>query len=387
MNLFNNLPSFEPSCSDTRSCSLYSIEQLIPPVDNDQQPSYHGMSVHVLELSLPAYHNHSDFCQNNPGSFHSLLEYDIDHLIFTDSAATFGNELPDIQQSDLDYYVPWDSDNELVKSRLTPVPGAPFIQQAFLSVSEPETRNPIPTCHWHPDDQIINLSTAPFSPQNLNQTTSYSQIPKSEGFADGNAAIVEGQRKFRNDPAYNACQRQRIRNSQRMRYKDPAYYAEHLKRNREYQRRRRKDPVYAEYLRKRNREYQRKRRRDPAKAELDRVRSRINQRKRLRDPAIAERNREKSRNYQRERLKDPAYVEYKREKSREYHRKRSKDPAYVEYKREKSREYQRKHSKDPVYLERKRMLQRERIRRRNENIFDHAKHQREISNLPCLPGV
>ncbi|WP_101748656.1 hypothetical protein [Endozoicomonas acroporae] len=312
----------------------------------------------MLELSLPAYHNQSDFCQNNVGSFHSLLEYDIDNLILTDPAATFGNELPDIQQSDLDYYVPWDSDNALVEARLAPETGVPFIQQAFLSVSEPETRNPTPTSHGYPDDQIINLSTAPFSPQNLNQTTSYSQIPQTEVFADGNAAIVEGQRKFRNDPVSDACKRQRIRNSQRVRYKDPAY-AEHLKRNREYQRRRRKNPVDAEYLRKKNRDYQRMRRKDPAKAELDRERSRNYYRKRLQDPAKAELDRERRRNYQRERFKDPAYAEYKRQINKEYHRKRSKDP---------------------VYLERKRMLQREHIRRRKQNIFGQANRQREISN-------
>ncbi|MGI2025704.1 hypothetical protein [Endozoicomonas acroporae] len=302
----------------------------------------------MLELSLPAYHNQSDFCQNNVGSFHSLLEYDIDNLILTDPAATFGNELPDIQQSDLDYYVPWDSDNALVEARLAPETVTPFIPQACLSVSEPETRNPIPACHWHPDHQIINLSTAPFSPQNLNQTTSFSQIPQTEVFSEGNAAIVEDQRKFRNDPANDACKRQRIRNS--VRYNDPAD---------------------AKYLKK-NREYQRMRRKDPTQAELDRETSRNYQRKRLQDPAIAERNRERSRNYQRERFKDPAYAEYKRERNREYYRKRIKHPSYAEYKRQISREYYRNRSNDPVYLERKRMVQREYIRRRKQNISDQT---------------
>lgn len=337
MYLFNNLPSFEPACSDTLSCSLYSMEQLIPPDYNDQQPSYHGKSVHALELSLPAYHNQSNFCQNNVDSFHSLLEYDIDNLIFTDPAATFSNELPDIQQSDLDYYVPWDSDNELVEARPAPEPIPPFIPQAFLSVSEPETRNPIPACHWHPDDQKINFSTAPSSPQHLNQTTSYSKIPQTEVFADGNAAIVEGQRKFCNaPPANDACKRQITRNS--VRYKDP---------------------VYAEYLMNRNREYQRQRRNDPAQSELEREKSRNYQRNRLKDPVNAARNRERSRNYQRERRKDPAYAEYKRQINREYYRKRSQDPAF---------------------LERKRIQRRMNNRRRNQNTLNNEKHQKEISD-------
>ncbi|WBA79788.1 hypothetical protein [Endozoicomonas sp. GU-1] len=268
MYLFNNLPPFEPACSDTRSRSLYSVEQLIPPDYNNSQPSYHGKSVHVPELSLPAYHSHSDFCQNNVSSFHSLIEYDIDNLILTDPAATFGNELPDIQQSELGHYVPWDSDNERVEARLAPEPVTPFIPQACLSVSESETRNPIPACHWYPDHQIINLSTTPFSPQNLNQTTSYSQIPQTEWFSEGNATIVEDQRKFRNDPANDACKRQRIRNS--VRYNDPAD-AKYLKKNREYYRKRIKNPSYAESKRKINRDYYRNRSHDPVYLERKRM--------------------------------------------------------------------------------------------------------------------
>ncbi len=318
MDIFNSSPSCNLAFTDIYFGSLDLIEQRYQFATREQPSTYQGRSVQPLCTSCSFYHLQSDIHQQNPHSFHSLHEFDIETLILSYAVDTV---LPEIPQSVLDEHIPWPSGND--PDKFSTPPNIPFIQQIRLSGSESEIREPTPDSHSSPDDQLTNLPVLSPSPQdlpsitaadplNLNQTTSDNQTNLAKEIVDDKASRVKHKRVCKRE-----CMKQCHRDSVT------------TERRREYMRERRKDPVFLERHRKRRREYMRALRKDPMYT------MRQNQRKRERyrnDPEFAERLREGQRKRRREsrrkhRQNDPAFAERVRKCSREYHRKLRKNSA------------------------------------------------------------
>ncbi|WP_257296970.1 hypothetical protein [Endozoicomonas sp. YOMI1] len=317
----NLLPSVNPDSSDPYFDSLDLIDHTCQFSASEQHPTYKGMPVQTMKDSFSVYTNElDDVDENNTHSFHLLNKYKIIPLTLDDQADFFITDIPEIPQSALDEYVPWNLDNKSVNNPLSSTLNIPLVQQECISKNEPEIRMPTSASHSDPDYPLTNPPVAPpdpeedlrpvavVNPQNLNQTTNDNQTPPAEEIIDDNSAIIEGKRERKRE------------------------------RQRKYKRERRKDPAYAE----RERERQRERRKDPAFIERERKR----QRELRKDPAFVARKTEYNRKYQRKRCKDPAYLE----RQRKYIRERCKDPAYAERQRERQRELR----KDPAFIERER---------------------------------
>lgn len=263
-----------------------------------QQPEYLGLSVQTLNAPFPVYHNQSDTHENFADSFNSLNKYTINSPDPAASANNFINDIPEIPQSALDQYVPWNSDDQRFHYTLPSTSDIPFIQQVCLSGSEPEIMGPTSVSYLNPENRLTHFPvdnpedlrpTAVVNPLSLNQTS------KIQGIVDY-SPIVMHNKELHNNPAFPGNQRglqrkshkndssyaerrslYKVRQSmcKKMRYKnDPAFAERRKKYQREYQRRRRQDPVYLKNHRLRQREL----RKDPAYSErekaLDRQRHR-----------------------------------------------------------------------------------------------------------------
>ncbi len=320
MDQINQLPSFDASFSYLCSSASGLVDQEQQFGTTEQQPIYQGMPVQVLN-PIPTYNSGPDTYQNEANHSISLNEYNITSLINFDSENASGTGIPEVPQSILDKYVPYQTDYEPVNDALSLTTGIPF--QQLISLDDLEIRKQTTANHTSSDLQLTDLPAGIHSSQDLrpdavvnplcmHQATSDNQTTQAEVNVDGSSSLVERKRE-----------RERVR--KRELRKDPAY----AERERERKRELRKDPAYAERKRERKREL----RKDPAYAERERERQRERYQK---DPAYAERERER----QRELRKDPAYAERERERKRKRHRERYlTDPAYVERERERKKRY------------------------------------------------
>ena len=352
MHQINQLSSFDAAFSNLYSSSLGLADQERQFDTSEQQPTYRGMPVQVVE-SFPIHNSRSDIYQNEVAHSNSLNEYIIEPLTNFDSENASGTDLPEIPQSILDEYVPFQSDNETVNYAQSSI--TPFIQLTN------------PTAGIHSSQDLWPVAVV--NPL-LHQATSDNQAPQVEFNVDGSSSLVERQRerkrnrqreRYKTDPVYAERKRERQRERQRERYKtDPAYAERKRERKRE---RYKTDPAYAERQRELQRERQREQRRERYKT----------------DPAYAERQRERYKT-------DPPYAERQREQQRERQRERYKtDPAYAERQRERQRE---RYKTDPAYAERQRIYLNtyNRIKRQTSN-KEEAKKQAAIARDQYLQSV
>ncbi|WP_422450197.1 MULTISPECIES: hypothetical protein [unclassified Endozoicomonas] len=325
MNHLNNIPSFDSYFTGLYCGSLDLPEQTYKFSVSGQQSEYQGMSVQTLNAPFPVYHNPSDTHKNFAGSINSLNKYTINSSTLAASANTFANDIPEIPQSALDQYVPWNSDDQQFHYTLPSTSDIPFIQQLCLSGSEPEIREPASVSYLNPDNKLTHFPVIPDNPEDLQPTAvanplSLNQTTRAQGIVDGNSSIVKHKKALQNNPACPGNQR----GLQRKCHKNDSSYAERQRmRQRVYKKKRyMNDPDFAERLKKYQREYQRERRKDPAYLEYLKLR----QRELRKDPAFSERERALGR----QRYKNPDYANCQKALSREWQRNRRQDPAYLE---------------------------------------------------------
>ncbi|MGI2029575.1 hypothetical protein [Endozoicomonas acroporae] len=309
MDQINQLPSFDASFSYLCSSALGLVDQEQQFGTTEQQPIYQGIPVQVMN-PIPTYNSGPDTYQNEANHSISLNEYNITSLTNFDSENASGTGIPDIPQSILDEYVPYQPNDEPVNNPLLLTPSTPF--QELISWDELEIREQ--TTANHTSSGLHNVSAGTHSSQDLrpvavvnplymNQATSDNQTTQAEVNVEGSSSLAERKRecqgKLRKDPAYAERVRERKRKLERERYQT--------------------DPAYAERVRERKREIQRELRKDPAYAERERERQRERQRERYQtDPTYAERERKRKRERQRELRKDPAYAEREKERKKQY---------------------------------------------------------------------
>ncbi|WBA79758.1 hypothetical protein [Endozoicomonas sp. GU-1] len=365
MEQINQLPSFDASFSYLYSSVLGLVDQEQQFVTTEQQPIYQGIPVQVLN-PIPIYNCGPDIYQNKTNHSNSLIQYNIESLTNFDSENACGTGIPEIPQSILDEYVPYQPNDESVKNALLLTPSTIFQEQ--ISWDELEIREQTTANHTSSGLQLTNLPAgihsskdlrpvAVVNPLCMHQATSDNQTTRAEVNVDDRSSLAERKRErqrvrkrehlreLRKDPAYAARERERERERQRDRYQtDPAYAKRQRERKRErYQ----TNPAYAE----RQREHQKERQREHQK-ERHRERQRERQRELRKDPAYAKRERERKR----ELRKNSAYAEHERERKRKRYQ---TDPAYAERERERKRKC---YQTDPAYAERQRERQRERKR-------------------------
>ncbi|WP_257283694.1 hypothetical protein [Endozoicomonas sp. SESOKO1] len=302
MDFLSSLPSFDLDFDDLYFGSLDLIEQDHRFVDASiQTQTYQGMSVQVLNTSIPGYHNQPDTDENNPEFFNSLNKYHIEPLTISQRASEtasqtavfFETDIPDIPTS-VDEHIPENSGNEPINDTPSSIPDMSRIQHICLSGSEPEIREPAPQSHSNPDYPLNHLPDVLSNPQdlrpltvvnpiNLNQTANENQTPRVKDIVDDNASIIEREREHK-------------RNQMRERRKDPVYAERQRKRDRNrYQ----NDPDFAERKRKLNRKRNRERRRERYQNDPDFAeRIKAYRRERYRnDPDFAERIRKRNSEY------------------------------------------------------------------------------------------
>ncbi len=348
MDQINQLPSFDASFSYLCSSASGLVDQEQQFGTTEQQPIYQGIPVQVMN-PIPTYNSGPDTYQNEANHSISLNEYNITSLTNFDSENASGTGIPEIPQSILDEYVPYQPNDKPVNNPLLLTPSTPF--QELISWDELEIREQ--TTANHTSSGLHNVSAGTHSSQDLrpvavvnplymHQATSDNQTTQAEVNVEGSSSLAERKRecqgKLRKDPAYAERVRERRRKRQRERYQTDPVYAERVReRKRKLQRERyQTDPAYAERVRERKRELCK----DPAYAERERERKRELQRELRKDPAYAERERERQRERQRERYQtDPIYAERERERKRERQRELRKDPAYAERERERKKQY------------------------------------------------
>ncbi|WP_422468194.1 MULTISPECIES: hypothetical protein [unclassified Endozoicomonas] len=300
MDQTNQPPSFDASFSYLCSTALGLVDQEQQFGTIEQQPVYQGIPVQVLN-PLPIYNCGPDTYQNEADHSYSLNKYIITSLTNFDSENASGIDIPEIPQSILDEYVPYQRDYEPIKNPLLLTPGTPF--QELISWDELEIREQTTANHTSSGLQLTNFPADIHSSQDLrpvavvnplymHQATSDNQTIRAEVNVDVSSSLAE-----------------RKKEHQRERYQKDLT---HVERQREL----RKDPAYVQRERERKRErYQT----DPAYAERERVRKRERYQT---DPAYARRQRAR----QSELRKDPAYVQREREHKREVQRSFAKIP-------------------------------------------------------------
>ncbi|USE35426.1 hypothetical protein [Endozoicomonas sp. SCSIO W0465] len=303
------LPLFDLALSDHCLGLSDSLGQTHRFGLSEQQVTYNGMSVQTVDSSS-VYHNQSVTPKDNADSFNSLNDLDIEHLTLSGTNDFIGADIPNISESILDEYIPWNPENGPVNDTQSSIPDMPFILQVCLPGSEPEISAPTIVSHLNPDDQLINLSVESTHPQALRPATvvnplNLDQRPQAEEI-DGNALVKcpsQGCREdCREDSDYVGRRREYRRKYQRK------YQREYYHNN----------PDYAERRRRRRTERYKN---DFDHAERERENQRKYQRERYHnDPDYAERERERKRKRQRELRKDPIYVEGQKIYTQTYNR-------------------------------------------------------------------
>ena len=356
MNLTNQLPSFEAAFSNLHSSSLDLVEREQQPDNSEQQPTYQGMPVQVLN-PFPIYNSQSVI---HPNEADPLDQYSLALSLSETNYILNNDDLPELTPEEVDVYLGSDdtASDKLIftepdshNAMHPPLRGSPC-GETSVNISQSSLR---PVALIRPlnaeNQQEIQMETegTVYSPLYMHQAISDNQATQAEVNVDDSPSLVERQRE-------------RKRERQRELRKDPAY----AKRERERQRKLRKDPAYLEHERERQRERKRALRKDPAYLERER--------KLRKDPAYAKRERERQRERKRALRKDPAYVEHERERKRERERER---------KRERQRERKIELRKDPAYVERKREHKRERERERERE----RKRERKGSAKGCFAKI
>ncbi|MGI2030161.1 hypothetical protein [Endozoicomonas acroporae] len=247
----NQFPSYDASFYYLCSSALGIVDQEQQFGATEQQPIYQGIPVQVLN-PIPTYNNGPDIYQNEANHSYSLNKYNITSLTNFDSENASGTGIPEIPQSILDEYVPYQPEYKPVNNALLLTPNTPF--QQLISWDELE-REQTTANHTNSGLQLTNLPAGIHSSQDLrpvavvnplymHQATTDSQTTQAEVNVDGSSSLVERKRerkrkRYHTDPAYAERQRER----KRKRYHtDPAY----AEREKERQRELRKDPVYTE---------------------------------------------------------------------------------------------------------------------------------------------
>ncbi|WP_422463722.1 hypothetical protein [Endozoicomonas sp. ALB115] len=234
MDQTNQPPSFDASFSYLCSTALGLVDQEQQFGTIEQQPVYQGIPVQVLN-PLPIYNCGPDTYQNEADHSYSLNKYIITSLTNFDSENASGTDIPEIPQSILDEYVPYQRDYEPIKNPLLLTPGTPF--QELISWDELEIREQTTANHTSSGLQLTNFPADIHSSQDLrpvavvnplymHQATSDNQTIRAEVNVDVSSSLAE-----------------RKKEHQRERYQKDLT---HVERQRDRQRELRKDPAYAE---------------------------------------------------------------------------------------------------------------------------------------------
>ncbi|WP_257284654.1 hypothetical protein [Endozoicomonas sp. SESOKO1] len=329
MDLFSQLPLFDPDSADLYSSSADVAVQTFQFDASIPTSTYQGMSVKTLDASFPGYHNQSDASENDPVCFNLLNKHDIESLtiseIMSETAGIFGTDIPDIPESIPDEYIRGNSGYESVNDDPSLIPDIPLIQQICLSESEPGIREPTPQSHSNPDFSLTDLPDVLPDPQDLRPLTVVNPQNLNKAASDNQTTpakdIVDGKRDLCKDPASELKR----------------------KRKRERIRELRKNPAYAERARKRSREYQRELCKDPAFLKRKRARQRECYHN---SPDFAERKKKYSREHFRERYQnDPDFAERKKKHNRERY---LNDPDFAERAKKRNIERKKNLRKDPA---------------------------------------
>ena len=230
MNLTNQLPSFEAAFSNLHSSSLDLVEQEHQPDNSEQQPTYQGMPVRVLN-PFPIYNRQSVM---HPNEADPLDQYSLSLSLSETNYISNNDDLPESQLEELDMNFGSDdtASDELIftepdshNAMHPPLRGSPC-GETSVNISQSSLR---PVALIRPlnaeNQQEIQMETegTVYSPLYMHQAISDNQATQAEVNVDDSPSLVERKRKrererkraLRKDPAY--AEGQKIYNKTYMR--------------------------------------------------------------------------------------------------------------------------------------------------------------------------
>ncbi|WBA79727.1 hypothetical protein [Endozoicomonas sp. GU-1] len=154
MDQINQFPTFDAYFNCLCSSALGFANQEQPSGATEHQPVYQGIPVQA-QNSIPIYNIGPDTYQNEADHFYSLNQYNITNLNSENASKT---GIPNIPQSILDQYVPYQQGYETVINPLLLTPGTPF--QEPISWDELNIREQTTANHTSSGLQLTHLPAA-----------------------------------------------------------------------------------------------------------------------------------------------------------------------------------------------------------------------------------